>query len=67
MSLPAEARAVRVRMADAMMTWPDWRRAVVVVDDARTHGGQTVRARLPAKPKRGGDQFKAMLAPQNAR
>ncbi len=56
-------------MADAMMTVPpDWRaRTVVVVDDARTHGGQTVRARLPAKPKRGGDQFKAMLAPQNAR
>jgi len=35
--------------------------------DGRMHGGQTIRAMLPALPKRERDKFEAMLAPDDAR
>ena len=35
--------------------------------DGKMHGGQTIRAMLPALPKRERDKFEAMLAPQDTR
>lgn len=35
--------------------------------DGRMHGGQTIRAMLPALAKRERDKFEAMLAPEDAR